>query len=321
MKNVNNDFEKVVKFFKSLGVFGILIVLGIYILTGIYIVGPDEEGIVLTFGKKRSKTTPGMHWAFPSPISKVIKIKTTKAYRIEMGFETIKVGKYIDKTEEATMLTGDENILIVNSIVQYNIKNIEQYAFNLKNPQPMIKDAAEAALREVVGKSKNIDEVLTTGKEKLQIETKDKLQYLLDKYESGVVVKYFQLQDVQPPKEVMNAFKDVSSAKEDKERYINEAVGYMNDIIPKAKGEAEKIINESSAYKEKRIKEAEGDVARFEKLYERYKLGKEVTKVRLYLETMERIMPNLDKVIVDKELENGILNVLNPETKKEGGLK
>ena len=315
--NIKNELQRVLKFVKGLGFFGIIIILGLYLATGIYTVGPDEEGTVLTFGKYSRSTKSGVHWRMPSPIEEVIKVKVTKVNRLEIGFRTINSqsnsAQYKTVEEEALMLTGDENILFVNAIVQYKIKNVKEYLFNLKNPVKMIKDTSEASLREVVGKAMKLDEILTTGKGVIQEKTKIKLQKLLDKYKSGIFVMNVQLQDVQPPKQVSAAFKDVASAKEDKIRYINEANGYKNDIIPKARGKAMEEINDATAYKEKRTKEAQGDVARFLALSKKYKLGKEVTRTRLYLETLEEVMPNIDKVLVDKELQNSVLNILNGE--------
>ncbi|BDU50392.1 FtsH protease activity modulator HflK [Haliovirga abyssi] len=317
--DLNQNVNNFLKFVKGLGIFGVLIVLGLYLATGIYVVQPDEQAVILRFGKYVETTGPGVHWHTPSPVAAVYKAKTTAVHRIEIGFRTINPGppaRYRDIPEEALMLTGDENILSVDAIVQYKIKDIKQYIFNLKQPYKMLKDAAEASLRQIVGKNL-VEEVLTVGKEKIQRETKDRLQEILDKYETGVYVLNVQLQDVQPPKEVIGAFKDVASAKEDKIRYINEANGYRNDMIPKARGEAEKALNDAAAYKSKRINEAQGDVARFTKLYDKYKLGKTVTKTRMYLETMEGILPNVDKIIVDKNLEGKLLNIIG----KEGDIK
>jgi len=316
--NIKNELQRVLKFVKGLGFFGIIIVLGLYLATGIYTVGPDEEGTVLTFGKYNRSTKSGVHWRMPSPIEEVIKVKVTKVNRLEIGFRssnsrTTTSSEYKTVEEEALMLTGDENILFVNAIVQYKIKDVKQYLFNLKNPAKMIKDTSEASLREVVGQAMNLEEILTTGKGVIQEKTKVKLQMLLDKYKSGIFVMNVQLQDVQPPKQVNAAFKDVASAKEDKIRYINEANGYKNDVIPKARGKATEDINNATAYEQKRIKEAQGDVARFLEMNKKYELGKEVTRTRLYLETLEEVLPNMDKVIIDGELKSGILNILNGE--------
>ena len=319
-ENMFQNFEKIDElkqkfnqFFGGFGKLAVMAVIVLYLATGIFSVGPDEEGIILRFGKYLKSAGPGIHWYFPRPIARVVKLKTTKVYRVEVGFRTVEIGppaRYKNVKEESLMLTGDENILDIDFIVQYKIEDPLKYLFNLRDPYMMIKDASEASLRQVVGRS-NIEETLTVGKDRIQFETREQLQELLDKYESGIQVIAVQLQDVQPPAQVIGAFKDVASAREDRVRYINEANGYLNDALPKARGEAKKLINEASAYKEKRMKEAEGDVAKFLKLYENYSLGKEVTRTRLYLETLEKVMPNVDKVIIDKDLESGIFNILD----------
>lgn len=312
--------EELLELIKSrLGGFGKLLIIPvifIYMLTGAFIVGPDEEAVLFLFGKYQKTAGPGINWYFPQPIASRIKVKTTKVYRIEVGFQTLSSGppaKYKDIKEESLILTGDENILDVDFSVQYKIADLKKFLFNIKDPYKTIKNAAESSMRQTVGKF-NINETLTEGKSNIQIQTRDKLQEILDNYQSGISVLNVQLQDVQPPQEVIQAFKDVASAREDKIRYINEANGYKNDIIPKARGEALKVLNDAEAYKEKRTKEAQGDVVRFLKLYENYKLGKEVTKTRLYLENLEKNLKDVDKVIIDSDVKNGVLNLI-----QEGG--
>ncbi len=207
------------------------------------------------------------------------------------------------------MLTGDENIVSAEAIVQYKIKDPVSYLFNIILPEETVRNAAEAALRQVIGERK-IDEALTVGKYEIQEETKKALQILLDSYESGILVVAVQLQDVNPPKEVQDAFKDVASAKEDKSKYINQAQGYRNDLIPKARGEAVKMTKEAEGYKIERIKKAEGDVAKFNSILTEYKKGEYITQARLYLETMEEILPNMNKVIVDLEENQSLINIL-----------
>lgn len=214
------------------------------------------------------------------------------------------------------MFTGDENLIDVDFSVQYKISNLKAYLFNIKNQYQTIKGAAESALRQVVG-SKSIEETLTIGKEKIQEEARERLKEILDSYNAGVMVIGVQLQDVGPPKEVMAAFKEVANAREDRSRYINEANGYRNDIIPNARGQASKLLNDAVAYKEKRIKEAQGDVAKFIQLRQKYSLGKDVTKTRMYLETMEKVMPNVEKIIIDPELKGSFINILNGGEKNE----
>lgn len=303
------------KFFKQLGKLYIVIIpalIGLYLLTGIYTVGPDEKAIVLTFGKYVKDTSSGMHWHFPKPIGEIRKVKSTKVYKVEIGFRTTRAGtdaEYRDVQSESLMLTKDENIIDLDFVILYRIKNIKKYVFNVKEPEKLVADAAQACIRTIVGNTKS-ELLLTTGKAEVQIKGMEKLQKLLDKYDSGISVENVLLQDVQPPVQVRNAFKDVASAREDKIKFINQANGYKNDILPKANGMATKLINDAMAYKESRIRAAEGDAERFLQLYEKYKINKEVTEIRMYLETMEKILPNLEKVIIDKEAKNGVINLV-----------
>jgi len=311
-ENNNNSNKDIHVRFKG-GLGGIIILFFLIFLgTGIYQVGPDEEAVLLRFGKYVKTVGPGMHWYFPTPIGKRYIVKTTKVYRVEIGFKTIDIGppaKYENIPEESLMFTGDENIIDVDFSVQYKISNLKDYLFNVRNQYQTIKNASESALRQVVG-SKGIEETLTVGKEGIQEETREKLKEILESYNSGIMIIGLQLQDVGPPEEVMQAFKEVANAREDRARFINEANGYRNDIIPNARGQASQMVNKAEAYREKRIKEAEGDVAKFIKLSEKYSLGKDVTKTRMYLETMEKTMPNVEKIIVDPKLKGSLLNII-----------
>ena len=288
-------------------VIGILV---IWLLTGIYVVGPDEVGVVRTFGEFTRVTQSGLNWKFPSPIETANTPKVTEVKRIEFGFRSLKNGQYRTVEKESLMLTGDENIVDAEMIVQYKIKDPVKYLFNIVEPELTVREAAEASLRTVVGRNK-IDETLTTGKFTIQEETKEQVQSILDKYESGIHIVAVQLQDVSPPKEVIGAFKDVASAKEDKNRMINQAEGYRNDVIPKARGEAEAMIRDAEGFKESRIKRAEGDATKFTTILKEYKKAKSITEKRLYLETMEKVLPGIDKIIVPDKESGNMLNLLN----------
>jgi membrane protease subunit HflK len=196
------------------------------------------------------------------------------------------------------MLTGDENLVNVEAAIQYKVNIIEDYVFNVKNQTETLEAASEAAIRRVIANN-ILDKVLTENKFAIQQEIKDDLQEICDNYSLGIGILAVQLQDVNPPVEVDAAFKDVANAREDKNSYINEAMGYRNEILPKARGNAAEILNEAQAYKEKRIAEALGDVANFNQIMERYEQGKEVTRIRMYLETMESVLPGMDKYIID----------------------
>ena len=295
----------------SMGVFPIIVIaIVVWLLLGLYSVGPDEVGVVQRFGKYDRVVGSGLNYHFPYPIETVKTPKVTEVKRIEIGFRTIGKNQYRTIEQESLMLTGDENIVDAELIVQYKIKEPINYLFNFIGPELTLREASEASLRTVIGRH-NIDEALTSGKFMIQEETKELLQITLDKYETGVIVVAVQLQDVSPPKQVIDAFKDVASAKEDKNRMINEAEGYRNDIIPKARGEAQAMIREAEGFRESRIKRAEGDVAKFKAIVKEYVKAKDVTKERLYLEAMEEILPGIDKYIVPNGEGGNLLNLLN----------
>ena len=285
-------------------------ILVVWLLTGIYIVGPDEVGVIRTFGEYTRVTQSGLNWKFPSPIETANTPKVTEVKRIEFGFRSLKNGQYRTVEKESLMLTGDENIVDAEMIVQYKIKDPVEYLFNIVEPELTVREAAEASLRTVVGRNK-IDETLTTGKFTIQEETKIQLQNILDKYQSGIHVVAVQLQDVSPPKEVIGAFKDVASAKEDKNRMVNQAEGYRNDIIPKSRGEAEAMIRAAEGFKESRVKRAEGDATKFTTILKEYKKAKSITEKRLYLETMEKVLPGIEKIIIPDKDSGNMLNLLN----------
>jgi len=285
-------------------------ILVVWLLTGVYIVGPDEVGVIRTFGEYTRVTQSGLNWKFPSPIETANTPKVTEVKRIEFGFRSLKNGQYRTVEKESLMLTGDENIVDAEMIVQYKIKDPVEYLFNIVEPELTVREAAEASLRTVVGRNK-IDETLTTGKFTIQEETKIQLQNILDKYQSGIHVVAVQLQDVSPPKEVIGAFKDVASAKEDKNRMVNQAEGYRNDIIPKSRGEAEAMIRAAEGFKESRVKRAEGDATKFTTILKEYKKAKSITEKRLYLETMEKVLPGIEKIIIPDKDSGNMLNLLN----------
>ena len=291
--------------------------LALWLFTGVYMVGPDEVGVVRTFGEYTRVAQSGLNYHIPYPIEQVKTPAVTEVKRIEIGFRTLNNGQYRTVEKESLMLTGDENIVDAEMIVQYKIKDPVAYLFKIVEPELTVREAAEASLRTVVGRNK-IDETLTTGKFQIQEGTKTQLQLILDKYESGIHVVAVQLQDVSPPKEVIGAFKDVASAKEDKNRMINQAEGYRNDIIPKARGEAEAMIRDAEGFRESRIKRSEGDAAKFTTILKEYRKAKSITQKRLYLETMERVLPGIEKIIVPDKDSGNMLNLLNLNPGKGG---
>ena len=280
----------------------------ILVWQGTFIVAPDEEGVVKRFGDVVRSAGPGPHLKIPF-VETVERPKVEKLHRIEVGFRTDRQGRQQMLPKEALMLTGDENILGIEFIVQYKIKNAKDYLFRVDEIEETIGKSAEASMREVIGKSK-IDEALTTGKAQIQQDTQTLLQGILDQYQAGVQVAAVQLQDVDPPEAVVAAFKDVASAKEDREKLINQAQGYRNDIIPKAKGEAAQIVNQAKGNAQARVARAEGEANRFLKTLKEYNQAKEIISKRIYIETMEEILPNVEKVIIDGKAGERVLPYL-----------
>lgn len=277
-----------------------IVIAGVLILLvwqSVFIVAPDEEGVVKRFGVPVRAADPGPHFKIPF-VESVLQPKVEKLHRLEIGFRTSQQGRQQMVPQEALMLTGDMNILGIEFIVQYKIKEARDFLFNVADIHETIGKAAEASMREVVGKSK-IDEALTTGKAVIQADTMVLLQAILDQYQSGVQIAAVQLQDVDPPEAVAAAFKDVTNAKEDREKLINQAQGYRNDIIPRAKGEAAERVNQARGFAQARLNRAQGETNRFLATLKEYSLAKDVISKRIYIETLEEILPNVEKVIID----------------------
>lgn len=290
----------------------VVLIVAIWILTGIYIVHPNEEGVIRRWGKYRLSVGPGIYYHIPWPVERVDKPKITKIEKIQIGYRTIREGPpavYKPVEKEALMLTGDMNIVDLWFIVQYRIKDARDYLFNVRSVKKTIRDVAEASMRQIIG-DRGVDEALTVGKEEIQEKIGEKLQQILDMYKSGIDIVTVKLQDVHAPGEVKEAFEGVASAKEARERLVNEALGKYNEQIPKSKGEAEKIIREAEAYAVERVKRAEGDANRFLARLKEYKKAKSVTSDRLYLETMQDILPEIEKIVMPKTAE-GFIKFLN----------
>ncbi len=288
-----------------------VVVVLIWLASGIFSVGPDEQGIVLRFGRIDRVVSSGLNYHMPFPMETAYTPKVTEVKRVEIGFRTIDPGppaRYSDKPHESRMLTGDENMVDVDMIVQYRIVEADKYLFKVRNPRETVVHAAEAAIRQVVG-SKPIDEALTTGKGAIQQETMVEMQKILDRYETGLRVAAVQLQDVTPPKDVIHAFKDVASAREDRNRLVNEAQGYQNQVIPETRGKVAAVLRKAEAYRETKIRHARGDANRFLATLKEYKKAPAITRERLYLEMMQEVMPTVDKVILDQG-KSGVLPIL-----------
>jgi len=282
------------------------VLLGIFaIYSSFYTIDPGEIGVIQRFGKLSSYSDPGLHLKIPV-VDKLTVVDVEKVRRIEIGFRSDR--SRVSIVQESLMITKDENIVDAQAIIQWKIKDPGNYLFKVWNVESTIKSTAEVALRSSMGVT-NIDDALTTGRDLIQSNTRAFLQKLLDSYSSGVAITDVKLQIVDPPEEVKDAFNEVVRAKEDKEKLINNAKGYFEDVIPKARGEAEKMIRQSEAYREQRISKAEGDVARFNQIYSEYRKDKETTKTRIYLEKMESILQRPKKVI-GTDSASGSLNLL-----------
>ena len=302
----------------------VLAAVAIWLLTGFYMVSPGEQGVVRRFGAYVYSTEEGLRYHLPYPVETVDKVSLTEIRRLEVGYRTVQ-GVARNVHQESHMLSGDENIVNVTMIVQYRVNDAFAYLFNVKDQVGTIRDATESALRQVIG-IHSIDDVLTAGKQQIQDETREKLDELLQSYTLGVHVTAVQLQDVHPPQQVIHAFKDVASAKEDKSKTINNAHGYRNEVLPKARGEAAQMVRKAEGAKVDRIKRAEGDVQKFLKTLEKYRMAKDVTRRRLYIETMETVLPAAKKIILTETGQVNLLNLLSsdfqtlaPSKKKAGG--
>lgn len=280
--------------------FFVLGFLSLWLLTGFYKIDPDENGIVLYFGKFYSISTPGLNYYIPYPFGKLIKQSVTRINTEEFGYNSSS-SKYSKKDLEAEslMLTGDENIVDIDFQVQWQVSNIEEFTFNITEPRIAIRKAAESIMREVIARTP-ITEALSGGKSKIEITAKDLLQQTLDYYKAGVRITSLKLQRVDPPAQVIDAFRDVQTAKADKEKEINQGQAYANDIIPRARGEAAQMLEQAEAYKQEVVANAQGDAQRFVSVYQQYSQARQVTKKRMYLETMEKIYGDIDKVLIDK---------------------
>ncbi len=267
---------------------------------GIYIIDPAERGVTTVFGAFSEETGSGPHWNWPSPIGDVIKVNVEQIRNAEIGYRTIKNGSSSDVDGESLMLTQDENIVDIKLAVQYNIRNTVNYVFMNVDPDTALRESVESALRDVVGKN-TMDFVLTDGRSQLVQRVKDIAQAALDSYKTGIQITSVNLQDAQPPEQVQAAFADVVKAREDRQRVINEAQAYANDIIPKARGQAARLSEESMAYRDQVIARAEGDISRFNSILTQYQKSPEVTRQRMYLDTVEQVLGSSSKIMVSSK--------------------
>ena len=303
---------------------GLIILVIIWGLSGLYRVLPDEQGVVLRFGKFVTTTQPGLNYHIPYPVERVLTPKVTKVNRMDVGFRSERDSGFgssssgvADVSEESLMLTGDENIVNIDFSVFWVIKDAGKFLFKIQDPAGTVKAASETAMREVIAKSR-IQQILTEGRSKIEIETQEIIQNILDEYESGIQITQVQTQKADPPDQVIDAFRDVQAARADMERSKNEAEAYANDVIPRARGEAAKIMQAAEAYKQKVVAAAEGEASRFVSIYNEYEKAKVVTQERMYFETLEKVLADIDKVIIDKNAGSGVVPYLPlPELKKK----
>jgi modulator of FtsH protease HflK len=293
------------------------------LLTSYYTVGAESEGVVLRFGKFFDTVEPGLHFKLPFGIDAVTVLPTRRQLKLEFGFSTagytnpLQVGE--DPEEEKSMVTGDLNAALVEWVVQYRIEDPRQYLFDVRNPEGTLRDLSEAAMREVIG-DRTVDELITIGRQDIEIEALARMQDLSKRYHLGIRVDQVQLKNVNPPTQVQASFNEVNKAQQDRENAINIANGEYNKAVPKAKGQADQTIREAEGYRFKRVNEAEGDVSAFSAVLQQYIKAPEITRTRLYLETMSEILPQMgQKIIVDESLRQ-LLPILPLSTKPgEGG--
>ena len=283
----------------------LLVVLGLWGISGFYIVNEGSQGVVLRFGQYQQTVGAGLHWHIPYPIESVEIVNVDQIRTAEIGYRsTAQGGRAL--ANEALMLTQDENIVDIKLAIQYRIKDAKDYLFNVAEPDLTLAQAAESALREVIGKS-TMDFVLTEGRAEIVARVNGLIQNILDNYQAGLHLTSVNMQDAQPPEEVQHAFDDAVKAREDEERLRNEAETYSNDILPRARGQAARLIEEANAYQAQVIAQAEGDASRFSQVLEEYRRAPGILRERMYIETIESVMRNVSKVIVDVEGGNNML--------------
>ena len=282
-----------------------LVALGLWLASGIFRVEPEEQGVILRFGKLARVTGPGLGYHLPYPLEEVLTPQVTRVNRIEVGFRSAggavtQRGAGRDVAEEALMLTGDENIIDVNFVVLWRIQDAAEFLFNVRDPEATVKAAAESVMREIVGQTP-IVQATTEGRRLIETRGREMLQALINDYGAGISIDEVQLQKSDPPSEVIEAFRDVQRAQADRERAQNEAEAFSNDIIPRARGEAERFLQEAEAYKQEVVARASGEAQRFRSIVDQYTKAKDVTVRRLYLETMEEVLKGMNKVIIDSK--------------------
>ncbi|HBO49937.1 MAG TPA: FtsH protease activity modulator HflK [Alphaproteobacteria bacterium] len=298
--------------------YALLLIALLWLASGFYQVQPSEQGVVLRFGGYADTTDAGLHYHLPYPIEDVIKVNVTQERSINLGSSENRDYRNNAFTE-SHMLTGDENIVDINLTIVWKIKDAKDYLFSMRSPDATVSVAAQSVLREIVGQSE-MQPIITGDRGKVEDDTKDELQRVLDEFGAGIQIVRVKLQKADPPREVVDAFNEVQRAKADMERFKNEAEAYRNEVLPKAHGKAAQILQDAEAYKATMINKAQGEADRFASVYAAYKAGKEVTVKKMYLEAMEDVLQKSSKVIVDPSQKGNLLPILQlnnpqPQTK------
>lgn len=313
-KWMKDNQEKLTKMIPGGGGSGVvLILIGLLViwgLSGFYRVQADEQGVVMRFGKFHTQTSPGLNYHLPFPIETVQTPKVTLVNRVDIGMRggsddgrTTRLST-LDVPEESLMLTGDENIVDVDFSVFWLINNAADYLFNIQNPAGTVKAVAESTMREIVGQN-DIQPILTEQRQSTEDQVRELMQKTLDGYGAGITITQVKMQKVDPPTAVIDSFRDVQAARADQERARNEANAYANRVVPEAQGEAVRIRREAEAYREQTISESEGQASRFAAIYNEYQDASDVTRQRLFLETLEKVMEKSDKVIIEQSGSGG----------------
>jgi membrane protease subunit HflK len=304
-KNINLNAKKIVR-----GVIALVVI--ILIASSFYVVQAENVGVILRFGKYTKTTTPGLHMKIPL-IDKVYQVAVERQLKEEFGFRTLRAGITSQHSRnygnESVMLTGDLNVIVVEWIIQYRIDDPYKFLFRVRSSRQTLRDMSEAIMRAVVG-DRTLNEVLTVGRQEVAMTVQEKLQVLCDEYENGIRIKQVVMQNVNPPDAVKASFNEVNQAQQDREKLINQARSAYNRVIPKAKGQAEQTIQEAEGYASERVNGAYGDVARFVAVFEEYQKAPEITQQRIYLETMNRVLPRMEKKFIIDEKSGGVLPLL-----------
>ena len=292
----------------SLIVIAVVLGIGVWLAMGAYVVAPAERGVVTRFGAVQESAMPGLHWNWPSPIGRVEKVNVDEIRTLEIGYRSAARGQKtsLAKPDEALMLTSDENIVDIKFAVQYRIKDAQEYLYKVSDPEDTLQQVIESAVREVVGKS-DMDFVLTEGRSEITARVSTISQETLNSYNTGLLITGINMQNAQPPEQVQESFHDAVRAREDEQRLKNDAEAYANDVIPKARGASARQVEEANAYKEKVVAQAQGDADRFKAILEQYRKAPEVTRQRMYMDTMEDVLAGNSKVIVDVKRDGNLL--------------